>query len=110
MEGKTVLITGVNGFIASYLARLLLSLKAKVIGLGRNPSKIKDTNFTMVIQDVCDPITERADYIIHAASKASPIYYGVVPVDVMKPNIIGTYNLLENARKGCKGFLFLSAG
>src|SRR3990167_8853839 len=94
LKGKIVLITGVNGFIASYLARFLLSIKVRVIGLGRQSSNIKDPNFQIIIQDVCDPISKKADYIIHAASKASPIYYGTQPVDVMKPNIIGTYNLL----------------
>ncbi len=51
------------------------------------------------------------DYIVHAASLASPQYYGKMPVETMLPNVIGTYELLEYAkRKKIKGFLFFSSG
>ena len=51
------------------------------------------------------------DYIIHAAGGANPRLYSSKPVEVIEPNVIGTYNLLEYARKhGNKGFLIFSSG
>lgn len=53
----------------------------------------------------------KIDYVIHAASLASPQHYFVRPVDVMLPNVIGTYKLLEMAKEQkIKGFLFFSSG
>lgn len=51
------------------------------------------------------------DYIIHAASLASPQYYSVCPVDVLQPNTIGNYNLLQLAKEQqVKGYLLFSTG
>ena len=36
-KGKNIFITGINGFIGSNLAKLLISLGANVFGLIRNP-------------------------------------------------------------------------
>ncbi|SDF28359.1 NAD-dependent epimerase/dehydratase family protein [Sporomusa acidovorans] len=128
LKGKTVLITGANGFIPAYIVETLLyinelnsGLKIKVIAVVRNGKKAlarfehytgrKDIKF--IVQDVCEPISikENIDYIIHAASQASPKYYGVDPVGTILANVIGTYNLLELARaKKVKGFLYFSSG
>ena len=66
-----------------------------------------------MIQDVCSTIKidEHVDYIIHAASQASPKYFGSDPVGTLSANTIGTANLLELARKHeSEGFLFFSSG
>lgn len=50
------------------------------------------------------------DYIIHAASLASPQYYSRCPVDVLLPNTIGTNNLLKLAvQKKTESFLLFSS-
>jgi dTDP-glucose 4,6-dehydratase len=51
------------------------------------------------------------DYIIHAASQASPRFYGEDPVGTLLPNTVGTAALLEVLRraKDPKGFLFVSS-
>lgn len=126
-KGKTFLITGANGFLPSYMVYTLLYLnekffsdKCKIIALVRNKIKaiekfknyLDRKDFELLVQDVCDPIhiTDKVDYIIHAASQASPKYYFVDPVGTLKPNIIGTYNLLELAReKKPESFLFFSS-
>lgn len=125
-RGKTVIISGANGFLASYLVKTLLYLNLKrnykttVIGLSRNEEKakkvfksyLKDKYFKLVVQDINNPfkINLKADYIIHAASYASPKYFAIDPAGVLLPNTIGTYNLLELARKNhLKGFLFISS-
>jgi UDP-glucuronate decarboxylase len=127
-EGKTILISGANGFLPSYMVETLLYLndirfknKTKIIGIVRNKEKSlarflehKDrVDFRIIVQDVCKPIyiNEPVDYIIHAASQASPKYFGKDPVGTLSPNILGTYNLLELAKENkIKSFLFFSSG
>lgn len=124
----TVLISGANGMLASYLVFTLMYLneihpawKIRVIGLCRNPEKakkkfsewLKNPLLEIKYQDVSDEVKVkgRVDYILHAASLASPQFYGVDPVGVVSANLFGTKNLLELAKeKKVKKFLFISSG
>lgn len=127
LANKTVLITGANGFLPSYIIETLLyfntiqNKRTRIIGLARNYKKTKErflkytnrSDLKIIIQDVTDPvlIKEKVHFIIHAASQASPKYYHVDPVGTLKANVIGTYNLLEFSRnQPIEGFLFISAG
>lgn len=124
--GKRVLVTGANGMLPSYLVFTLLwlnrhkGLDVTVYALARNAVKLEacfrdwlpDGRLRFLVQDVCDPVILDGplDYIIHAASQASPRFYGVDPVGTLKANVLGTYHLLELARqKNVCGFLFLSS-
>lgn len=124
---KTVLITGANGMLPSYmtLAFLMLNeiqnLNIKVIALVRNKQKaervfkdfLSDDNLNILVHDVSLPYDypNGIDYIIHAASQASPKYYGTDPVGTLNANILGTHFLLEYAKTHpLKGFLFFSTG
>jgi UDP-glucuronate decarboxylase len=124
-RGKSILVTGANGFLPSYLVYTLLRLNDKsnlginVVGLVRNDTKAKNRfgdllnrkDFQLLVQDVTSPITTttKFSYIIHAASQASPKFYGVDPVGTAAANTIGTYNLLKLAREHeSEGFLFFS--
>lgn len=50
-------------------------------------------------------------YIIHAASDASPNFFVKKPVEVIKSNIIGVFNLMDyGINHDLKRFLFLSSG
>ncbi len=127
-SGMSVLITGATGFIAAYIAETLLFLNeqisrkpARVICLVRNKKKALQRfshyknrqDIIFLVQDVCDPIhyREKVDYIIHAASHATPSRYGTDPVGTILPNILGTYRLLEFAKlRKVRGFLFISSG
>lgn len=125
--GKNVLVTGAAGFLPAYFVETLLALKDRgsapkgVVGLVRNRGKAEARfkhhrareDFTLVESDLSGPLPESGafDYVIHAASQASPRYYLTDPVGTLTPNVIGTYNLLEKARRdGTEGFLFLSSG
>jgi UDP-glucuronate decarboxylase len=127
MEGKTVLITGANGLLPSYIAKSLLyrnmlrkgNKPIKVLGLVRNIEKankvfanyLTDANFTLIDNSILQPlkIEGAVDFIIHAASQASPKYYGIDPVGTAEPNVIGTYHLLNLAKeKKAQKFLFFS--
>ena len=128
LKNKTVLITGAYGMLASYLVFFLIYLNevhpeqnTTIVMLGRNSKKASDRFGDYMSRpyvyfaeaDLCKPLGlgVRIDYIIHAASLASPQYYGVNPVGVMLPNVMGTYQLLELAREQqCEGFLFFSSG
>ena len=126
-SGKTVLISGANGFLPAYMVETLLHLNTqgsapvRVIALVRNRQKAEKrfahyqgrADLELFVQDVCDPvcIPGPVDYVIHAASQASPKYYGTDPVGTITANTLGTQRLLELAReKQSRGFLFFSSG
>ena len=65
-------------------------------------------------QDVNDPFDEtlfrNVKVIVHAASYASPKYYGVDPVGTLSANTIGSFNLLKLASQlEIEAFLFISS-
>lgn len=124
-RNKTVFVSGATGFLPAYLIYTFLylnekyDLDLKVTGLARNESKarkkyfseLKRKDFTLLIQDVCEPVIygEKVDFIIHAASQASPRFYGTDPVGTLNANVIGTNNLLHLAKKNsAESFLFFS--
>jgi len=128
LEQKRILITGANGFLPAYMVETILYLNrvrfrkpAQVVALVRNKEHsrqrflpyLKDKNFKMVISDISDfvEVEDKIDIIIHAASQASPKFFGLDPVGTLLPNIIGTRNLLEIARKNTvENFLYFSSG
>jgi len=125
---KTILITGANGMLASYMVETLLKLNEEilkdnpctVVALVRNAEKAnkrfidyKDNlNLYFLVQDVGDEIQmEKVDFIIHGASLASPKYYSKIPIEVTLPNILGTLQTLLLAREHeVESYLFFSAG
>lgn len=128
LEGKNVLISGANGFLPAYLVETILFLnetrfenKTKVFALVRNREKAMHRfaiyknrmDLIFIVQDVCEPVNikEKIHFIIHAASQASPKYYGRDPVGTLSANVLGTKNFLELARvKKTESFLFFSSG
>lgn len=124
--GKTILISGAAGFLPAYIVETLLYLNAHseagitVLALVRNLEKaqqrfavhLDNPRLKFLVQDVCEPVNYpgKIDFIIHAASQASPIYYGTDPVGTLSANIIGTQNLLNLARaKQVERFLYFSS-
>lgn len=126
LYGKTILITGANGFVPAYMLETFLFLNEtaganlRVIALVRNPEKAQRrlghllgrADLSLLVQDVRDEYRgAKADFIIHAASQASPRFYGTDPVGTFESNVIGTRRMLEAARdSGSEGFLFFSSG
>lgn len=124
LGGKTVLITGANGFLPSYLVKTILFLnknkfkdKTKILALDVSDSRLAmhrgQKELVFMNQDICQPIKikDNIDFIIHAASKASPKFFGQDPVGTLSANIFGTKNLLDLAAgKKVESFLFFSSG
>lgn len=127
LAGKPVLITGAAGFLPSYLVETLLHLNdtrafnCRVVGLVRNLEKARSRfahhanrhDLRLVEGDVASAQNwpEPAAFIIHAASQASPKFYGPDPVGTFNANVLGTHQLLEQARTWrSEGFLFVSSG
>ena len=124
-NNKTVLISGAAGFLPSYMVDVLLYLNKtkkyniRIIGLVRSINRASkrffyaknDQALVLIKQDVCDRINidEKIDFIIHAASNATPKVFQDDPVGTILPNVVGTKNLLELGRENnIEGFLFFS--
>lgn len=121
LKGTKILITGASGMIGSYFARTLVALKEnrnwemKIFALVRNPSKLPNDlidKVEIIQQSVTEPIEtkEKFDYIIHAASPASPLIMREDPVGTIAANTLGTFYTLDLARKSnSKGYLYISS-
>jgi UDP-glucuronate decarboxylase len=120
--GKTIVVTGAAGFIPSYLVEFLLSLPdaPRVIGIVRNRERalerfaryVSRTGLELREADVSavPPVKEQIDIVIHAASQASPKFYGVDPVGTLSANVFGTTQYLELARANGALFVYFSTG
>jgi len=124
---KTILISGASGFLPAYIVESLMHINSlhnnaniKIIGIVRNIIKAKERfikyenseKLKFIVQDVCDKIIldSKIDIIIHAASQASPKFYGKDPVGTINANVIGTINLLDLAkRNNVEKFLYFSS-
>jgi UDP-glucuronate decarboxylase len=114
LRNKSILITGANGMLARYMVYVMMHLNlrqqynTKVIALVRNAEKAQkrfadfmgSDRFQLLVQDVSEPLRVEGeiDYIIHAASNASPRYFLEDPVGIIRANTLGTMNVLELAK------------
>ena len=111
-KNKTVLITGINGFIGSNLSKLLLSLGAKVVGIANDKKKNSLLEYYAIKRDVKIHYLDLSDYkkldtiiknyqihtCIHLAAQVDVNVASVNPFLTFESNIRGTYNLLELLR------------
>ncbi len=114
---KTVLVTGGAGFIGSNFVHLLAGKKEewRIINLDKltyagnlkNISSIKESeNYRFVKGDICDAalieklfVEEQIDMVVHFAAESHVDRSIVGPAAFIQTNIIGTFTLLEAARK-----------
>ena len=123
LEGKTVLIAGGRGFLGTYFTSVLtkinetLSKPMKIIVLdslitSKDKKDSVNQNIEFLEQDISKSfeIDDNVDYIIHAASIASPPTYRKFPIKTVDVNYQGTKNLLEIAKeKKVRSMLLLSS-
>lgn len=116
---KKVLITGTAGFIGFHLSRLLLAEGFRVHGYDgmtnyydvrikqrRNAMLLQDGNFSItegMLEDAAlfDQIADefRPDVIVHLAAQAGVRYSLENPRAYIDANIVGTFNVMEAARR-----------
>lgn len=129
-DNKIILLTGAAGFLGYYFSWYFATLPE----IGIQPKKVILTdNFFLGrpkwINDLSaiDFVTieefnistdnlialnqaDKADYIIHMASIASPVYYRKYPIETIEANITGLKNIFKfYLNKPVKGFLFFSS-
>jgi len=133
LAGKNLLITGGAGFLGYYLVQAILHWN----GGQANDQVVKVTVYDNYIRGIPEWLTDLSSdknlslvkhdmtqelpadigdfqYIVHAASIASPIYYRKSPIETMDANVNGLRMLLEYCRKQMgknkpvEGFLFYS--
>ena len=106
---KTVLLTGSESFVASFLLKKLKK-KFEVIGVDYL-KKSKNTNYSI---DITKKIPKKLyqlkiDYIIHLAAISRDNECAINPIKCFETNVIGTLNLIDYAnQKGVKNFIFAS--
>ena len=111
-RGKTVLVTGHNGFKGSWLVYWLDKMGANVIGYSleslTSPNHIEllNLNITSIIGDIrdLDKLNQiftiyKPDIVFHLAAQAlvRPSYEN--PIDTYETNVIGTLKVFEACRK-----------
>ncbi|MEK7450527.1 MAG: UDP-glucuronic acid decarboxylase family protein [Patescibacteria group bacterium] len=124
---QTVLVAGGAGFIGSHLCKELLDDKYKVIAIDNLITGdrknidvlLGDKNFSFIQQDISKDLNKdlslaHIDFIFHLASpaspnKKSPRSYINHPIETLLVNSVGTYNLLELARKNNAKILYASS-
>lgn len=114
----TVIVTGGAGFIGSRLCERLLEADYEVVcidnlctGARDNIRHLEaDRSFAFLEADVRLPLgwPGRADYLFHLASPASPAAYFRMPVETATVNALGSYEMLELARRWGARFLLAS--
>jgi len=129
LKNATILITGACGFLGyyflhffKYVARDLEIKKVIVLDnymLGKPVWLEAFTNDPLFLIEQFNVISDAiknvsyasdADFIIHMASIASPVYYRRHPIETMDANIWGLRMLLDFYKdKEIKGFLFFSS-
>ncbi len=115
-SNKKVLVTGGAGFLGSHLCKRLIEMGHRVIcldnfytGKEQNIASLIDlAEFELVEQDVCQPISVKADAIFHLACPASPVHYQRDPIQTTKTSVLGAINVLELAKQLSIPVLFTS--
>lgn len=112
LQGKTVLVTGANGFVGSRIAQYLAGRGARVRGLVRRTEplpELEGAGVELARGDIMDAAAmgaavAGADAVVHCAA-----YVGPDTTESVRINSQGTRHLLEAAAAaGCQRFVHIS--
>lgn len=122
-DRKTVVVTGANGMLATYLVYFFHYLyrthgiRVRTIALSRNAGQmerlfgaLRTPDITeLVAADVCRPWPEMScDWLFHLAGNASPYHIRTAPADILLANLQGTLHALDTARRCGSRLCFVS--
>ncbi|MBR1801843.1 NAD-dependent epimerase/dehydratase family protein [Candidatus Saccharibacteria bacterium] len=120
-SNKRFLVAGATGMVGSYFIYVLDKLneeydaKIKIVACLRNKTKLDETlldRVEILEHDVAEEFEgESVDFIVHAASPASPLIMREKPLETNFANTLGTANLIKLAlkNKDFGGILFVSS-
>lgn len=132
LSGKNVLLVGAGGFLGYYFIKSIVNWNYKnpdqkinltALSNFRNgiPDWLKKLEKLKILRIIRKDITrytiperENYDYIIHAASIASPTFYRIYPIETINSNVKGLYKILDylilknKSKRPVKGLLFFS--
>ena len=111
-KDKNVLITGINGFVASNIAKQLVSMGANVIGMLKDISTFNaikelaiEDKVTVTFGDITDAHAVRrtvnkyeVDVCFHLAAMSTVRICSRDPIVAFRTNVEGTWNVLEACR------------
>lgn len=103
---KTVLVTGIAGFVGSNLAKYLLDSGYSVVGIDNlsagtleNVDRRVDFHQLDIRDSEIYPIFRELDAVFHLAAKSSLSDCMANPPEAASVNVVGTLNVLEAARQ-----------
>ncbi len=118
LKGKRLLIIGGAGFLGYYLVQAVLRLNERIDGADAVSLTVYDNfmrgvpdwltalegnpHLSLVKHDITHPLPEKDesfDFIIHAASIASPTFYRKYPIETMDANVNGLRFVLDYCLK-----------
>jgi GDP-4-dehydro-6-deoxy-D-mannose reductase len=118
MTGRTILVTGVSGFVGPHLARALAAAGAQVVGLGIEPEAptglpltdwcTADLGESAAVADAVTRVHPGA--VVHLAGQSSAGRSFADPEGTFRANVTGTANLLEAVRQSAPGARVLVIG
>lgn len=120
LKDKTFMITGATGMIGSYFVYVLDELNAKyganinILAVVRNRNKLDSKladRIKVLEHDVTEPFAPeiKTDFILHAASPASPVIMKEHPLETNYANTLGTANCVNLALKNQAEIMFVSS-
>lgn len=112
-RGRTVLVTGIGGFVGSGLADVLVQKGANVVGIVRDSPGARLLEHREILDRIAivrgsitdGGLAERAineyavDTVFHLAAQAIVTVANANPLSTFESNIAGTWQVLEGARR-----------